>query len=371
MVRFLVKGLLILAFFSLSCAKQSSESPVLSPTNLTVTISVSTDKEGLVEVYANAQNANYYSVEFFFPNGSSYVETVSGIASYTYQDSGTFAIRVKAHASFNVFVEKLDSVTVSVKSNNGSIPATGYTTPLSYPGYSLVWQDEFNGTELSNDWSFEIGNGANGWGNNELQYYRSQNTEVKDGYLVITAKREPYNGYQYTSSRIITRQKQSFMYGRIDIRAVLPQGQGLWPALWMLGNSYSTVGWPDCGEIDIMEMVGGDRQFEGDDFVHGTVHWDNNGQHASYSGYNQLQSGKFADEFHVFSIVWDAASIKWYRDDIKYHEINTTSATMSEFQQEFFFIFNVAIGGNWPGSPNASTQFPQFMAVDYVRVFQK
>jgi beta-glucanase (GH16 family) len=138
----------------------------------------------------------------------------------------------------------------------------------------------------------------------------------------------------------------------------------------MLGDSYTTVGWPACGEIDIMEMVGSNYGGLGNKTVYGTAHWDNNGQHAQFGGSNQVNSLNLSDEFHVYSIIWDSNSIKWYRDDILYHQIDITPAGLSEFHQPFFLIFNVAVGGNWPGSPNSNTQFPQKMIVDYVRVFQ-
>ena len=245
------------------------------------------------------------------------------------------------------------------------IPTTGYTTPMSYSGKTLVWNDEFEGNSLSADWIHEIGIGNSGWGNNELQYYREENTRVQDGYVIIEAKKESFGGRAYTSSRLITQGRQSFKYGRIDIRAALPKGQGLWPALWMLGDSFGSIGWPSCGEIDIMELVGGVN----DNRVYGTVHWEENG-HANFGGDYELPSGIFADEFHVFSIEWTAQKIKWFVDDIPYHEINTTPSDLSEFQEPFFFIFNVAVGGNWPGSPDNTTIFPQRMVVDYVRVFQ-
>lgn len=253
----------------------------------------------------------------------------------------------------------------------GVINPDGYSTPETYAGYTLAWSDEFNGTSLSSDWTHEIGTGNSGWGNNELQYYRSENTTVKDGYLIIQAKKESYMGRQYTSSRIITQGNKSFKYGRIDIRATLPFGQGIWPALWMLGSNFSTVGWPYCGEIDIMEMVGGSN---GDNTVYGTLHWDNNGSYACTCDQGNdysLSSGIFANEFHVFSLIWDNQKIQWYVDDNLFKTVDITPADLSEFQNEFFFIFNVAVGGNWPGNPSASTQFPQQMVVDYVRVFQK
>ena len=166
---------------------------------------------------------------------------------------------------------------------------------------------------------------------------------------------------------MITRGKQSFQYGRVDIRAALPKGQGIWPALWMLGSNFTSVGWPASGEIDIMEMVGGSGR---ENTVHGTVHWQHDGQHANFGGDVTLPSGTFNDEFHVFSIVWTSSRITWYMDNQEYHAIDTTPAQLSEFRNSFFFIFNVAVGGNWPGSPDNTTTFPQYLIVDYIRVFQ-
>lgn len=250
-----------------------------------------------------------------------------------------------------------------------SIPSSGATSPTSYEGMQLVWEDDFSSPTLNtSNWSFEIGKGQNGWGNNELQHYRRENTSIQNGHLVITAKKESFEGSEYTSSRLISMDKQQFRYGRIDIRAVMPKGQGLWPALWMLGSNFKTVGWPACGEIDIMEMIGGNGR---ENTVHGTVHWLNNGSRALFGGEKKIASGTLADKFHVFSILWDANSIRWLIDNEQYHVIDTTPAELDEFRRSFFFIFNVAVGGDWPGSPNSSTTFPQHMIVDYVRVFQK
>lgn len=244
---------------------------------------------------------------------------------------------------------------------------SGYSTPESYPGMDLIWQDEFDGAALNaENWTHEIG--GSGWGNNELEYYRPENTFFEDGNLVIEARKESFGGRSYTSSRIVTRNKFDFKYGRVDIRAVLPSGQGIWPALWMLGSNIGSVGWPACGEIDIMEMIGGPSR---DNTVHGTAHWsDADAQHASSGDSRSLSSGIFNDQFHVFSIVWSAGSIKWYLDDVLYNTLSTTPGDMSEFRNNHFFIFNVAVGGNWPGAPNAQTVFPQKMIVDYIRVFQ-
>lgn len=244
----------------------------------------------------------------------------------------------------------------------------GYVTPDSYAGWTLVWRDEFDGSSIDPaNWKHETG--GNGWGNNELQYYtdRPDNSYISDGKLVIEARQENFSGSQYTSARMISAGLQEFQYGRIDIRAKLPEGKGLWPALWMLGSDFWTTGWPNCGEIDIMEIVGHEPAT-----VYGTAHWgDASGSHVSFGGNTTLPSGKFSDEFHVFTIIWDNQKIRWYLDDNLYNTIDITPATLSEFQKQFFFILNVAVGGDWPGSPDASTVFPQYMFVDYIRVFQQ
>lgn len=332
------------------------------PSNLNFTIDYDTTT-GLVDVEATAINENFFTVIFFDLLDSTIIQTVNGNASYTYSDTGFFQIKVRAHTSDNDFIEKVDSVHVVFEA---PIFNAGYITPLSYSGYDLVWNDEFNGTSLSEDWIYETGNGSSGWGNNESQYYREENTSVSDGFLTITAKQENFSGFDYTSSRIKTQGVQNFKYGRIDIRAKLPYTQGLWPALWMLGENISSVSWPACGEIDIMELIGGSSN-NNDGTIHGTVHWDDNG-HAYYGGSSTLSSGIYNDEFHVFTIIWNASSIKWLRDDEQYKEIDINN--LNAFHNNFFFIFNVAVGGNWPGYPNSSTILPQKMVVDYVRVFQ-
>ena len=243
---------------------------------------------------------------------------------------------------------------------------------MQYEGYSLVWNDEFNDTGInSNHWVFETGDGCPnlcGWGNNELEYYRTQNAWVGEEVLTLEARKENFGGRNYTSARLKTQGKKSFKYGRIDIRALLPKGQGIWPALWMLGNDISNIGWPKCGEIDIMEMVGGQGK---DNQVHGTLHWDNGSGHASYGQSYTLPSGIFAGAYRVFTLIWTETSMKWYVDDQIFNTVDITDPSMSEFHQPFFFILNVAVGGNWPGSPDATTVFPQQMKVDYIRVFQK
>ncbi len=260
------------------------------------------------------------------------------------------------------------SVIGTIRNDDTYLPDNddGYTSPESYPGYTLVWQDEFNGTSIDpTNWVHELG--ASGWGNNELQNYtaRPENSFISNGKLVIEAIQENFGGAPYTSARMKSQGLREFKYGRIDIRAKLPSGQGIWPALWMLGNNIGTIGWPRCGEIDIMEIIGSEPAK-----LHGTIHWDNNGTYANYGQSTTLPSGIFADEYHVFSIIWDSQEIRWLLDNVQFNTVDITPASLSEFHNDFFFIFNIAVGGNWPGSPNATTVFPQRMRVDYVRVFQ-
>ena len=235
--------------------------------------------------------------------------------------------------------------------------------------YQLVWSDEFDSTQINlSEWEYEVN--GNGGGNNELQYYtsRSVNSFVKDGNFSITALKESYSGKAYTSARLHT--KKSWQYGKIEARIKLPYGKGIWPAFWMLGTNISSVGWPKCGEIDIMEMIGGTASSTGGDRrVFGTVHWDQGG-HASYGLNYSLTSGKLNDDFHTFFILWDAERIAWYFDNFQYCVINTQPAGLNAFRAPFFIILNLAVGGNWPGSPDASTIFPQTMEFDYIRVYQ-
>jgi beta-glucanase (GH16 family) len=241
--------------------------------------------------------------------------------------------------------------------------------PAPAQGWKLVWSDEFDGNAVDpSNWSFETGGG--GWGNDELEFYTSgRNATVSGGLLVITASRARggpacwYGPCQYTSTRMITRGKREFTYGRIEARMALPMGQGLWPAFWMLGADIGSVGWPASGEIDVMEHINAETQ------THGTIHWDAGG-HASFGG-----STAVADPaaFHVYAIEWTPASIRWFVDGVPRHEadIRRSIHSTKEFQRPFFVLLNLAVGGRWPGSPDAGTLFPAKLSVDYVRVYQQ
>lgn len=246
-------------------------------------------------------------------------------------------------------------------------------TPVGYKeGWVLVWQDEFDGNEIDlNKWSHEV-NGRGG-GNRELQYYTDfpENSFVEDGNLVIVAKEEKYLGRSYTSARMRTLGKGDWQYGRFEARIRLPEGQGIWPAFWMLPTQWRYGGWPSSGEIDIMEMIG---HLPGQ--VHGTIHYGSIGAH-QYTGteYDLPVGEKFADNFHVFAVEWEEEEIRWYVDDEHYQTLNNWSTKNhpfpAPFDQKFHLILNLAVGGNWPGSPDETTVFPQRMEVDYVRVYQK
>ncbi len=361
-----IPGLLFLTaiLFLQACGSDGSDDP-MPPSNLNISVTYDTETPGLIQVVATATNASFY--KFNFGDSPTILQNTTGTIEHTYISAGDFVVTVQAHASESSFISSTENVSITLPDPT----ELGYESPESYDGYTLVWRDEFNGDALSDDWTFDIGDGCPdlcGWGNNELEYYKSENTSVADGFLRITAKQESFGGKNYTSSKIITKGAQTFQYGRIDIRAVLPKGQGMWPALWMLGTNIDDVGWPSCGEIDIMEMVGGGAGK--DNTVHGTVHWDNNGSYANYGGSTSLTNGFFADRFHVFSITWDETFIRWYLDGVEYHVIDISPSGLSELKGEFYMIFNVAVGGNWPGSPNGLTEFPQQMIVDYVRYFQ-
>ncbi len=249
----------------------------------------------------------------------------------------------------------------------------------------LVWQDEFDteGAPNAANWNFDIGTGVNGWGNNELQYYtdRTENVTVQNGILLITAQEEQFNGSSYTSAKLLTRDKFEQAYGRYEARIKVPEGSGLWPAFWLLGADCEEVGWPLCGEIDVMEY----RRQEPTS-VSGTVHG------PGYSGLTvpqgqitksyDLGNDRFDTGFHIFGIEWGPEYINFYVDDVLYNQItpsdleitpdddNTGALGEWVFNKPFYIIMNLAVGGAFPGTPDADTSFPQTMLIDYVRVYK-
>lgn len=260
-----------------------------------------------------------------------------------------------------------------IASSSSGITSSGNISSESNPGKSpYLWHDEFDGDIDSEKWTFEIGIGASGWGNNEWEYYtdRKENAYIKDGILHIRANKEDYEGSKYTSARMITKGKFSFTYGTVEARIALPVGKGIWPAFWMLGENIDAVSWPACGEIDIIEAVNSES------VVYGTNHWAYEGNHAEYGNNTKDYYGTSKElditQFHTYKMVWDENVIVMYVDDFKYHEISIKESTggTDAFHKPFFFILNVAVAGNWPGFEVDDSQFPNEMLVDYIRVTQ-
>tara|TARA_B110000971_G_scaffold199844_1_gene217428 strand:- start:328 stop:1491 length:1164 start_codon:yes stop_codon:yes gene_type:complete len=327
-----------------------------TPSNLVATVTIQGqdtanpygDGSGNFSCTATATNAVKYG--FKVGNGTESQNT-TGVFSHTINTSGTnqFALTIYAYSNTDERISTIKNLTIEVYGN---------TNGGSGNNDVLVWSDEFDGNGSINTefWNFETGGG--GWGNQEVQIYTSNTNNVvkENGILKIRAVKES-NG-TYSSARITTQNKIDFKYARIDIRAKLPSVAGTWPALWMLGSSFSSEGWPYCGEIDIME------QFEDKSYVQTTCHWNNNGTTASYGLPRNLST---PTEFHVYSLDWRAGTIIALIDDVETYAFSTNS-TMP-FDANFFLIFNLAMGGSNGGTidPNFTTDA---MEVDYIRVYQ-
>ena len=272
----------------------------------------------------------------------------------------------------------LPFLSISAASCGAQVPTP---TTASAPGqnYQLAWSDEFNGpsgsTPDAGKWAVQTG--GNGWGNNELEYYttRPQNVQLSGGNLVITAIKENYTGgdgvaRQYTSARLHTKGLFSQQYGRFEARIKIPKGQGMWPAFWMLGNSIDTAGWPGCGEIDIMENIGKEPGT-----VHSTLHAPNYPPQGYTAAYSLPNGQNLADDFHVFAVEWEPQQMRFYVDGDLYATHTRAGSPQPNSwpfdAQPFFLLLNLAVGGDWPGNPDKTTQFPQQMLVDYVRVYEK
>ena len=264
---------------------------------------------------------------------------------------------------------------------SSTTPSGGVAPPPSPPGWTLVWNDDFDGptggSVDSRKWVAEVG--GDGWGNQEREYYTTRRENLAldgSGHLVITARAEPaptsltcwYGSCRFTSARIKTKGLFSQAYGRFEARIRIPRGQGLWPAFWMLGDNIDAVGWPQSGEIDIMENIGREPNV-----VHGTMHGPGYSGAGGIGGPYTLASGAFADDFHRYAVEWSPGLIAWYVDETKYFQVTPASIPSTAqwvFDHPFFLLLNVAVGGGWPNDPDATTTFPQQMVVDYVRVYK-
>ncbi|MFN0081186.1 MAG: family 16 glycosylhydrolase [Ferruginibacter sp.] len=336
--------ILLLAFSTavfFSCKKSSTATTDgTPPANLVVNAIVSTDNSGNVSFTAAANN----SVSFEYDFGNGIFQTVpSGTVTYKYPASGTYTVNVIAKSSSGQTISKSVTITVNVL-------------------LSLLWSEEFNtaGAPDASKWGYDLG--AGGWGNNELQFYtnRVDNVTVSGGTLKITAKREAYSGSPFTSARMLTKNKFSFKYGKLECSVKLPAGGGTWPAIWMLGNNINTVPWPGCGEIDIMEHIGNQLNK-----IFATLH------HPGHSGANGDGSttviANATTSFHKYGMEWNAATIKFFVDDVPFYTFANTTAL--PFNQNFFILLDVAMGGTFGGTVDPAFTSAA-MEIDYIRVYQ-
>jgi beta-glucanase (GH16 family) len=391
-----------LVIISMGCKKKNGAGGTTSDQAPAITIEDASTTEGntalkefqftvtLSKSFSRAITVQYNTVEGTAKAGGDFVAITNGVLNFQPGETNktisvsvvgddlkegaeTFSVRL-SNASAGFFARESGFATIIDDDVKISFNNNGYDAPASYANYTLAWSDEFNTSQLDESaWSYDVGDGCPnlcGFGNNELQYYTntSDNLFFQDGKLIIEAKQQALGGKNYTSSRIKTAGKKAIKFGRIDIRAKLPKGKGIWPALWMLPQSNKYGNWPTSGEIDIMELVGHEPSK-----VHGTLHFGPGPGSTQISKSYILSNGTFYDEFHVFSIEWDQDVIKWYIDGNLYStaEKSAFGNNIYPFNEDFYFIINLAVGGNWPGSPDASTQFPQWLIVDYVRVHQK
>lgn len=334
---------LLISMVFLSCGKKDSTgTPVVTPTNLTVSAVVSTDSSGNVTFTASATNAVSYNYNF---GDNTSQQDAGSTLMYKYSFPGTYTVTVTAKSAGGQSATQTTQVTVAVKLN-------------------LVWSDEFDkdGSPDPAHWGYDLGTNGNGWGNNELEYYtnRQANAVVSNGTLTIFAIKESYNGSAYTSARLLSNNLYSFKYGRIDVRAKLPAGTGTWPAIWMLGNNIATAGWPACGEIDIMEQGGTQKST-----VYGTLHYPT--EVGQYGDGSTTTIPDASTAFHNYSALWTPTTIKLSVDGNVYYTLSNFGSL--PFNQPFFMILNVAMGGNFGGAVDPSFTTDS-MVVDYVHVYQ-
>jgi beta-glucanase (GH16 family) len=301
--------------------------------------------------------------------------TVTGTVTNLVAPAGTVFVRYQI-----VFMQGPDNATASMYFDNLLLNQTGGTAPPA-PQWNIVWDDEFTQADGSSPdatkWGYDIGNGDNGWGNNQQEYdtSRTNNVRIQGGNLVIEADQESYGGKSYTSARMNTKGFASWAYGRIEARIKIPRGYGIWPAFWMLGTNITAgVNWPTCGEIDIMENIGNITNNE-QKKVYGTIHGPQGGgdyNGGSGVGGTYINGAPLGDDFHIYAVEWTTNQIKWFFDNNQYFTATPASLPGGStwvFTAPQFIILNVAVGGYWPGYPDATTVFPQQMLVDYVRVY--
>lgn len=351
-MRFLKNSLAAFAslLIFMSCSKATPTTPSeigKTPSNLSLSAVVATDGSGNVSFTATADNAASFTYEY----GNGIIETIAnGTVNYRYGAIGTnlYKVTVTAKGATGLTAKKSLDINVTVVTNAAT----------------LIWSDEFNidGAPDSKKWGYDIGTGSGGWGNNELEYYtnRTDNAVVSGGILKIIAKKEAYAGSNYTSARLLTKDKFSFKYGKVEARAKLPAGVGTWPAIWMLGNNINTVSWPVCGEIDIMEHIGVNLNK-----IYGTLH------HPGHSGGNAdgktVMISNATTEFHKYTMEWNEISIKFAVDDTVFYTF-TNNASLP-FNQNFFLLLNFAMGGNFGGAVDPAFSSATF-EIDYIRVYQ-
>ncbi|WP_406685161.1 glycoside hydrolase family 16 protein [Seonamhaeicola sp. MEBiC1930] len=352
---FLVIMVTFLSF--LSCSSSDNEGGESNaPTNLLISsVKIGADANnpngdgsGVVNFTITATNATSYSVLI----NNETLELTQNTFSYTFTQNGT----------------KNHSIIVSAFNSDGFTSTTYTLTVYVNRELQLVWSDEFdtNGAPDPSKWGYNTGTGDNGWGNNESQYYtdRSDNVKVEGGLLKIIAKKEDFSGSEYTSARLLTSGKFEFTYGRVEVRAKLPSGGGVWPAIWMLGANFGSVGWPACGEIDIMEYVGNNPGH-----ISSALH--TTSSFGATVNYKATSINNETTEFHLYSAIWTEDSITFMLDGVEYYTYNPSIKNDETwpFYNDQFLILNIAIGGNLGGAidPNFDTST---MEIDYVRVYQ-
>ena len=326
-----------------SCGKGGETTTPVSkaPTNLTLDAVVS--GSGNVVFKAAATNAVMYT--FDLGNGISNQISTTGDFTYKYATSGAYTVTVVAKSATGETASKSTVINVTA-------------------ALSLIWSDEFDATTASapdpNKWGYDLG--AGGWGNNEQEYYtnRTTNAIVSGGTLKITAIKEAFSGSNYTSARLLSKGKFSFKYGKVDISAKLPSKAGTWPATWMLGDNFLSAGWPACGEIDIMEHIGNSLNK-----IYGTLHYPGRSGGNADGATTMINNASTA--FHKYTLEWTDVSIKIYVDDLLYYSFANNPTT--PFNQNFFLILNLAMGGNMGGTIDPAFT-SDTMEVDYVRVYQ-